>query len=260
VRRSLFFALGLGVALVGRARDARAGAPCGGAVVDAGDGGGDAGLCPANEYCGLPDGGRVTDGGAGTCAVEACGGGSGPCATNVYCAQPDGGAILDGAAGTCRLEPCVASSDCADPNRPICDTSQNPFACVECISGSDCAGVLVCDTATHTCVNPPDASVPDATAPDGGADASPEDAEAPTDGAADGAGSASDASGKGDASGPVAVVGPPDEGSLSGGAWDCGLAPGRGVTFGAIAGPIVVAGLFVSRRRSRKKRPSRDRV
>ena len=168
-----FFAIAVSVVVAGPAGVAHAGSgyPCGAgpqSAVDAGDDGGDdagddaappdAGTCAANEYCAFADGGAIEDGAAGTCATMACGGANGACAVNVYCASSDGGVIVDGGAGLCQLEPCVTASDCTNPAKPICDTSQNPFACVECISGADCPGVLVCDSATKTCVNPPDAS------------------------------------------------------------------------------------------------------
>jgi hypothetical protein len=177
---------------------------------------------------------------------------AGSCLANEYCALPDGGAILDGAAGVCQLEPCVLSSDCTDPNRPICDTSQNPFACVECISGADCMGSLVCDTANHTCVNAPDASAPDAStgdasALDGGPDAGEPDA---ADGAVN---AAMDAGKKGDGAVPVVVPPPPEDGSLAGGAWDCGLATEGGSSRAAIAAPFVLVVALFGLRRFRKR-------
>jgi hypothetical protein len=220
---------------------------------------------------------------AGTRAAHAClddagpGGGAcntddaGACATNEYCALPDGGAILDGAPGVCQLEPCVCASDCQNPTFPICDTSQNPFQCVECISTSDCPGILVCDIANHTCVNPP--PVPDASADASGSTdgaiedgASTEGGEAggPSSGDAasnsDGA-SGSDASGTtdGSSSGPPADASPgegglgsADTGSLGGGAWDCELAsPARG-PFAALGVTFAFALLLFARKRSRR--------
>jgi hypothetical protein len=176
------------------------------------------------------------------------------CAFNQYCAYPDGGAILDGAAGVCDPEPCVVSTDC--PNDEICDTSQNPFACVECISGSDCPGILVCDTSNHTCVNPPsEDGGEDASALDAATDASPAsdaaaDAAVPpkADASVD-AGAASDASG--DANAPPPLI-PPDQGTLGGGAWDCGLASAQGTPLAALALPLAFVALFFARRRSRQ--------
>ena len=116
--------------------------------------------CAANQTCTSADGGTVALGEIGSCTTLQCGGSNGPCPVNVYCGLPDAAIILDGAPGTCTLEPCVLASDCTNPDTPICDTSQNPYACVECISTDDCPGILVCDIANHTCVNPP--PVPDA--------------------------------------------------------------------------------------------------
>ena len=125
---------------------------------------------------------------------------------------------------------------------------------MECISGADCAGTLVCDVATHTCVSPPDASASDAAA-DGSADASLADAEASLDGAVDAAGDAADAS-KPDAAGPAVVAVPPEDGSLAGGAWDCGLAnapDGGRFSLAAIASPLAIGALFGVRRRRRRR-------
>ncbi|MGO8995408.1 MAG: hypothetical protein ACLQVI_18990 [Polyangiaceae bacterium] len=181
---------------------------------------------------------------------------AGPCAFNAYCALPDAGAILDGAPGVCLPEPCVVSTDCTNPTYPICDTSQNPFQCVECISGADCPGVLVCDVTNHTCVNPP--PIPDASddtgAPDGEADAS-EDATTPVDAsplvdAADSSPPAVDANDGGLENG----VAPPDEGSAGGGAWDCELATPARAPFAAAGVSLAFVLLFMARK-GRRRRP-----
>ncbi len=293
---SLAFALTLLSATFVSPADARAatGAPCGTLpAVDSGgdDGGGDGGepsddggACAPNEYCALPDGAPEPPGAGnlGACATQSCGGGQASCPVNVYCAQPDGGPVLDGGPGLCSLEPCVLASDCSDPDLPICDTSQTPYACVACISTADCPGDLVCLIASHTCVNPP--PVPDASAADGSAlDGGAEDGEA-ADGATDAAlgegGASGDASGSRDGSGGnggsddagdgSAAVGPSatDEGSLTGGAWDCNLAlspvardggwDGRS-SLAALALPLGCVALFLARRRRRARRPGRAR-
>jgi hypothetical protein len=233
VKREVF-ALGLGIALFAHAGVARAD---------------DGGL-----EDGAIDDGAVDDGGpeaGGPCNTD----GAAACAFNQYCAYPDGGAIQDGAPGVCLFEPCLAASDCTNPTYPICDTSQNPFQCVECISTADCPGVLVCDTATHICVNPP--PVPDASddaglVPDA-ADAAPDaDAAPPIDAAPseDAPVASEDAS---DGSVPV-IVAPPDEGSLGGGSWDCELATPAQTPLAAMGISFVVALLFVARRRSLRER------
>ena len=93
---------------------------------------------------------------------------AGACASNEYCAIDDGGVVVtDGGAGVCVPEPCVVSTDCPD-NLPLCDTSVQPFRCVQCINTSDCSGDQLCNPATRTCVNPPPV--------DAGEDAGSEDA------------------------------------------------------------------------------------
>ena len=65
--------------------------------------------------------------------------------------------VTDGGAGVCVPQPCVVSTDC--PNDELCDTSQEPFKCVECISTADCPGDFQCDVATRTCVADADAGL-----------------------------------------------------------------------------------------------------
>jgi hypothetical protein len=198
---------------------------------------------------------------------------AGSCATNEYCAYADGGAILDGAAGVCQPEPCVVASDCTNPTYPICDTSQNPFECVECISGSDCPGDLVCDVTNHTCVNPP--PVPDASADandgasedasadatstggDGGSssgDAATGGDGAPSTGGADASGTTDGAPGSGPPAGGSEDAGAeagPDNGSLGGGAWDCELAAPTRAPFAAIGVTFALALMLFARKRKR---------
>jgi hypothetical protein len=288
--RFLLIAAAFEVASLAGATHARAatGSPCTGGVGgggaplpfdDGGDDGGDdsgdgasddGGVCAANEYCALPDGGVADGGAAGTCATQACGGANGVCAVNVYCGLPDAGPILDGAAGLCTLEPCVLASDCLDPSLPICDTSQTPFACVACISSNDCPGILICDLASHTCVNPPplpDASAAEGGAPEaGGADASGDGGESAIQG--DGASSLADANedapssipeGGGAATGQIDANGEPspesgvDQGSLAGGAWDCDLGAEESGSLAAFALPLACAAFLALRRRGRRR-------
>ncbi len=198
---------------------------------------------------------------AGPCNTED----SGACDPSAYCAAADGGAILDGAPGTCVPEPCLTAGDCADASAPICDTSQTPFACVECINTADCPGVLYCDPSTKTCVAlpdggfvPEDAAVGEDAGQDAGedaaADAAARDAGATSDGAspADGAADASSSGGSGDEDAGL-VTGYPsvaDQGSLGGGAWDCDVAmPVRGGW--TVIGALALSALVALRRKRR---------
>jgi hypothetical protein len=202
---------------------------------------------------------------------------AGSCDPSAYCAQTDGGAILDGAAGVCDPEPCLMASDCNDASAPICDTSQTPFECVECISSSDCPGVLYCDPKTRTCI--PQPPFPDASTGEGDGGAS-EDAgeDASADGsipgqdggsgqgdassAGDGSAGGQDASGSGSSSGggsggedaaPGEDAAASDQGSLRGGAWDCEIAlPARGPS--AIIGLAMALAAFAARARSSRRR------
>jgi len=180
---------------------------------------------------------------------------AGACATNEYCATNDGGVVVtDGGAGVCTPEPCVVSTDCS--NGDLCDTSQQPFKCVECISTADCSGDLLCDVATHMCVaqltgdggNSVDASESeDGSLEDGGEEG---DATLPI--------STKDASADASEAGtPVSLDAGPDTGSLSGGACDCTLATPRGSNVAAL-GSLFALGLIVfARRNARSKRKPR---
>ncbi len=185
---------------------------------------------------------------------------AGACASNEYCAIDDGGVVVtDGGAGVCVAEPCVVASDCA--NGDLCDTSQQPFKCVQCISSADCND-LYCDPATRTCINYPpdsgfyddggpsvdasvdtgvvlDASVAvDATAPVTTSDAS---APPPSEDASDDA--------------TLADAGPYLSGSLTGGGCDCGLTGpthASGAGFGAFGASFALALSLIARRRKRR--------
>jgi hypothetical protein len=176
---------------------------------------------------------------------------AGPCGAAQYCALPDGGAVTDGGPGKCAPEPCEVKSDC--PGAGICDTSVEPHRCVGCRDTADCLAPLVCDLATHFCVVPPgyDAGT------DAGADAAIDggDGGGASDAAADAAipprGDAGDA---GDAEPPAIDAGPPDFGALRGGACDCDLATRDADAAAAGAASIAIALLWIARRRSKSLR------
>ncbi len=180
---------------------------------------------------------------------------AGACASTEYCATHagDGGVVVtDGGAGVCLPEPCIVSTDCT--NGDLCDTNEQPFGCVQCISTANCSGDLLCDTATHECVAPIGA--------DGGSDAS-EGEDAAVDGGeldatvpifpADASGDANEAS-----SPPLAFDAGPDTGSLEGGACDCSLATIGATGVAPLGAPFALGLLFVTRRR-RCSKPKRRR-
>ena len=49
---------------------------------------------------------------------------------------------------------CAGNGDCP-AGLHVCDTSQNPHACVQCLQNSDCSNGDLCDTAARTCHAPP---------------------------------------------------------------------------------------------------------
>jgi hypothetical protein len=180
---------------------------------------------------------------------------AGACPSNQYCATSAGDAgvfVSDGGAGVCVPEPCVVSTDCT--NGDLCDTSQQPFKCVECISTADCSGNFSCDVATHTCVPSPvagDGGTGDDAATeedDGGSagDASEEGIDATLPGAALDAGSEATAQGSPDAN--------TDTGTLAGGACDCTLATPRDSGVAAFGASLALGLIAVARRRARSQR------
>jgi len=91
---------------------------------------------------------------------------SGSCEGNVCC-QADGascavgsdccGGTCDPTSGICGdpvVTGCVTSTDCTDPNLPVCDPDTN--VCVECIQVADCVTGEVCtaNVCTVPCVGP----------------------------------------------------------------------------------------------------------
>ena len=181
---------------------------------------------------------------------------AGACASNEYCAIGDGGVVVtDGGAGVCVPEPCVVSTDCPG-NLPLCDTSVQPFRCVECISTADCSGNQLCNLATRTCVNPPPVDAgEDAGSEDAAVDAGePVDATAPvmpTDGSAgDATTPATDAAGPLADAAPILLTG-----TLGGGACDCDLvgpAP-FSTAFAGLGAAFALALSFLARRRDRRR-------
>lgn len=99
-----------------------------------------------DDECGGSNSGIICNGPVGIC-VPGCS--TDPdrndCPLDEYCSEQDG------SIGEC-LEHCNDDSDCTNEPNLVCDTSEVPHVCVQCVGDDDCLDNEVCDTDTRTCV------------------------------------------------------------------------------------------------------------